>query len=121
MCLGRGTEEVGRRGTGRRRLLEPRDQNLIRGICSGETRAACMVGFRQRWGWQTGGFLPSLLPPGDSPQLRDSIPGQSKLGFLLPASYSLHKHSRPGLCTIGTLLVVGMQLTRKSVQTERGA
>ena len=69
---------------------------------------------------QTEGFLAALLPPGDSPQLRDPIPGQSKLGFPLPASYSLHKHSRPRLCTIGTLLVVGMQLTRKSAQTEGG-
>lgn len=62
MRLGRGTEEVGRRWTGRRHLLEPRDQNLIRGICSGETRAACMVGFRQRWGWQTGASCPPSFP-----------------------------------------------------------
>lgn len=82
-----------------------------------------MVGLRQRWG-PAGreGFLPCFLPrpPGDSPQLRHPIPGQSELGFPPPASYSLHKHSRPRLCTIGTLLVVGMHLTRKSVQTERG-
>lgn len=122
MCPGHKTE-VGGRWTGCRCLPESRNQTLIRGVLFRRNLSSLHDGTQAEMGpCRPRASCPASFPapPGDSPQLRHPIPGQSELGFPLPASYSLHKHSRPGLCTIGTLLVVGMHLTRKSVQTERG-
>lgn len=122
MCPGHKTE-VGGRWTGCRRLPESRNQTLIRAILFRRNLSSLHGGTQAEMGpCRPRASCPASFPapPGDSPQLRHPIPGQSELGFPPPASYSLHKHSRPRLCTIGTLLVVGMHLTRKSVQTERG-
>ena len=101
-CLG----SVPRRWAGHCRLLEsgsePRKGYLFRRNLNG-----CMVEFSQR---PADSGLPALPPPLESRPSSEDL-GVAEAGVSPHQPPTLpHRHSRPRRCTIGTLLVGGMQL-----------